>query len=231
MKDCYFIKAIGKNAEFLKMFLVKNDSSWRWEGVIHEVLRSSDSAKSRELFDKATISYDETSGYRAQNPQKYLDDIDILQKALIKEPDHPRYTFYLAQSYLHADFSDLALMTYEKRVKLDADPEEVFWSYYCIGCLREELGYPLVSIMEAFCKAYQHKPDQAESLYLLASHLKEYPFLAYLIANYAKNISLPQTAARMQEWMYHKIPELCAESEKEFLSESSQHSSSNQVEM
>lgn len=206
--DCYYIKAVGKSSEFLKTFLVANNGTWRWQGVLHESLVSSNPG-SRELFSAATLLYDETSGNRAQNPEKYLEDARVLEKALVKEPDHPRYTFYLAQSYLHAGNFLEALACYEKRVQLKGDAEEIFWSYYCIGCLQKDLQYPSSEIIKAFCTAFQYKPNQAEPLYRLASHLSNHPFLAYLLTRYAKEIPIPPSAARLQAWIYEALPKEC----------------------
>ncbi len=208
--DCYTIKAQGKTSEFLKTFLVNNHLSWTWQGVVHESLVSSSPA-SREHFSAALLIYDENSGHRAQNPQKYLDDANLLEKALAKEPNHPRYTFYLAQSYIHAKLFPQALFYFEQRASLGGDTEEIFWSLYCIACLKKDLNYPSHEIIKAFCKAYQYKPTQAEPLYRLATHLSNHPFLSYLLTKYAQRIPIPQNAARIQSWIYEDLPKKFAE--------------------
>lgn len=207
-KDCYFIKAIGTASEFCKAFLAKNDGSWSWVGVLHEVIVSSQKEACYQFFDKGELLYDESSGYRSRNPFKFLDDAHVLEKALQENPGHPRYTFYLAQSYVHARKFDLALNCYEQRSQLGGDTEEIFWSLYCIGCLKEDMGFPSGEIIQAYCKAYAFKPTQAEPLYRLSQHLKNRPLLSELVINLAKKIPMPQGAARLQGWIYEKLSNL-----------------------
>ncbi len=206
--DCYFIKALGNASEFSKAFLVKNDGNWSWTGVLHEVIISSQTQAKSQLFDEAKLIYDESSGYRSRNPFKFFDDAGVLERALEKHPDQPRYTFYLAQSYVHAKKFDLALNHYEKRSQLRGDAEEVFWSLYCIGCLKEDLGFPSTEVIQAYCKAYAYKPTQAEPLYRLAQYLKNRPLLSQLVLELAKKIPLPQSAARLQGWIYKELANL-----------------------
>ncbi len=210
-KDCYLITARGKTSEFLKIFLINNHLNWTWHGVLHESLSSTQPTSKETL--PAILIYDENSGSRAQNPQKYLEDAKILEKALLKDPHHPRYTFYLAQCYTHAQQFPQALFYYEQRISLGGDSEELFWSLYCIACLKKDLNYPSHEIIKAFSKAYQYKPTQAEPLYRLATHLEDRPFLAYLLTKYAKNIPLPQNAARLQNWIYEDLPQKFTEYE------------------
>lgn len=204
-KDCYFVQAFGRTSQFAKTLFIKNDPSWRWQGVLHEIIVSSKKDASTEYLSKAKLIYDESSSYRSRNPQKYREDAKVLEKALKKEPDNSRYLFYLAQSHVHARQFDLALECYEKRAALKGDSEEVFWSLYCIGCLKEDLGYSSSEIIQAYSKAYQYKPIQVEPLYRLAMHLKERPFLADLVKTHSKTIPLPEKAARLQRWIYEFI--------------------------
>lgn len=204
-KDCYFVQAFGQSSQFAKTLLIKNEPHWRWQGVLHEMIASSKENTLREFFPKARLIYDESSGFRSRNPNKYQDDARVLAKALEKDPNNPRYLFYLAQSHVHAKKFDLALACYEKRAQLEGDSEELFWSLYCIGCLKEDLGCSSSEIIQAYAKAYQYKPTQAEPLYRLAMHLKNRPFLANLVKNHAKKIPLPQNAARLQRWIYEEL--------------------------
>lgn len=209
-QDYYLIKMAGQTSEFLKMFLIKNDPDWSWRGAIHELLANPHPI-SGEIFANGTMRYDEESGFRAQDPNKFLKDATLLEKALQEAPDHPRTLFYLAQSYLHAKQFSLALKYYEKRVLLKGDPQEVFWSYYCIGCLQEDLGLSPDKIIASYSKAFQCNPTQAEPLYRLALYLKKNPFFSYLLTKYASEVPFPKSAVRLQSWIYDDLPMKCAE--------------------
>ena len=49
-------------------------------------------------------------GHRFKNPNKYLEDAAVLEKALPEEPANSRYIFYTALSYGNAGRYEQALM-------------------------------------------------------------------------------------------------------------------------
>jgi len=206
-KDCYFIRMVGQWMEFHKFFLIKNNTHWKWEGVLHEYLLP-EAPTTSEILITAHIEYNLNAGYRSRNPNKALQDIEILQQALIKEPENGRYTFYLAQSYLQANDISLSLKYFEKRVQLhkndqtSAEKEEVFWSLYHIGCLSHDIIKPFEEVVKAFSQAFHYDPARAEPLYFLARVLQEkkFFFLGYLVNQFAFNF--PERIIRVQQWIY-----------------------------
>lgn len=209
-KDSYAIRLTGQSSEFTKMFLIKNNSGWYWKGILHERILNV-APTSYELMTNTAIEYNETSGRRSQDPEKFLKDAQILRQALAYEPSNTHYLFYLAQSYAHAKEYQLALATYEERALHEGSKDEVFWSLYCIGCLSEDLKLSPTKIIASYCKAYQFDPSRAEPLYRLAVYLQKTPHLSYLLAKWAAAIPFPKTAARSQAWIYEALPFSLAE--------------------
>lgn len=117
-----------------------------------------------------------------------------------------RSAFYLAKTYCDNDQDEQAITAYQKRVELGGWQEEVWYSLFDIGRLKENLRYPAEEIMAAYLKAYEYRPRRAEPLYHLARYLRgqERFALAYVYAQAASNIPMPDdllfVANGIYEW-------------------------------
>ncbi|MBS0625535.1 MAG: glycosyltransferase [Verrucomicrobia bacterium] len=203
-KDYYTIKAFGRTSEFSKMFLVKNNPSWRWKGIVHESISHPGSATG-ELLQATSLIYDEVQGNRSRDPDKFHKDAALLEQALLTDPYNPRNLFYLAQSYVHAREYTKALQTYKERAELGGSPDEIYWSLYCIGCLEEDLGSPTEKVIAAYCKACQFDPSRAEPFYRLSIYLQKQPLLAYLLIKHASQYPFQESSAQSQKWIYDDV--------------------------
>jgi len=148
--------------------LIANQPHWRWEGVVHEALISSESLLREGKLQGLNNVYT-MEGSRDREVETAL-----LQAALEKEPNHPRYLFYLAQSYRINNKIDLALATYKKRVALNSgDYEELFYSYYCIGVMEMAKGKSASSFLKHLATAHSICPHRTEPLYYAAYHFMQ----------------------------------------------------------
>ena len=77
--------------------LIDRTLSWKWVGVLHELLTCSN-LRSEQILDGVIRIYG-GDGHRSSDPKKYEKDALILEEALKKDPENTRYMFYLAQSY------------------------------------------------------------------------------------------------------------------------------------
>jgi tetratricopeptide (TPR) repeat protein len=111
-------------------------------------------------------------GARSLNPQKYRDDAEGLEAELLKEPNNPRYMFYLGQSWRDAGEPEKAIAAYEKRTLMGGFPEEIYFSLLEIGKLLNHLDGDPEKIMAAYLKAYEYRPTRIESLFWLARYLR-----------------------------------------------------------
>lgn len=212
-KNFYTAKNVGKNITFQKILLVKNDASWNWEGVIHEQIVSSKPTEG-EMLTGVINEYNSVQGDRTRKKNKLAQDIEILKKALQKEPKNPRYLFYLAQTYLIDGQLENAIFFFQKRVELSKTqktcPEETFWSLYSIGCLQSDLKKESSVVIDSFLTAFAFDETRAEPLFRLAVEfqLMESYILGYLVIEKALKIPRPSAALQIQHAVYDYLLEL-----------------------
>ncbi|OGN65126.1 MAG: hypothetical protein A3E80_00930 [Chlamydiae bacterium RIFCSPHIGHO2_12_FULL_49_9] len=203
-KDSYqfTIRQVGHNLDYGRILIIDPKKEWRWKGVVHETLLS-DRAKTWELV-KHCVILSHTTGSRSSDPQKYLKDAKLLEKALEEAPDNTRYVYYLAQSYLNVPDYPLALKWYEKRSKMQGWDEEIFHSLLQVGVLQEALHMPPEIFTQSYLKAYENRPSRVEPLYHLIRHhiySKNY-YMGYVLSKYALPIPKSNDATFVSYWMY-----------------------------
>ena len=184
----------GANVYF-RTLMFRNDDSFYWRGVLHEFVeqRKKTVVEQKIFGDYYVISG--RFGARSNNPQKYFQDAQVLEKAFYSPEDEDlkdRYAFYTAQSYRDADMPEKAIEWYSKRANLGGWYEEVYYSLLQIARLKAQLNYPLDEVQQAFLTAYEYRPQRAESLYFLARYLRlnNRIKLAYIYAMAAISIPL-----------------------------------------
>ena len=196
--DCYYLRmanAVSGSNVYFRPLIFTNDGGFRWRGVLHEFIEQ---RKTTIVTKNLTGEYYVASGRfgaRSQNPQKYLHDAQMLEKAFYSPEDEDlknRYAFYIAQSYRDANMPEKAIDWYMKRINLDGWYEEVYYSILQIALLKIELNASLDEIQGLLLAAYEYRPQRAESLYHLARQLRFHDKikLAYIYASVAVNTPL-----------------------------------------
>jgi GR25 family glycosyltransferase involved in LPS biosynthesis len=139
--DNYHLK-FGKGFEYNRPLLINNRKQWSFRGVLHEYLsplndntyRSSDNIVGDYYVDSGKF------GNRSKNPNKALDDANILKEAYEKELINPtglanRYAFYCAQSYKDCNENIKSIEWYKKVLTLDTWEQEKYYACLMIGDL------------------------------------------------------------------------------------------------
>jgi glycosyltransferase involved in cell wall biosynthesis len=159
----YLLEILFAELRYRRVALAKLDTDWKWEGVLHEVLTSSQLGVVQPL-DGIRIRVN-TDGARSQQTQeeKFSKDAEVLKRALEKEPNHARYAFYLAQSLRDARRIEESIAAYERRVAMGGWPEEVYFSKLQIGRLKELIGVPYADVVAAYLDAFDSRPARAEA--------------------------------------------------------------------
>ena len=126
--------------------------------------------------------------------EKYTKDAELLEKALLEEPNNIRYQFYLAQSYFDSQQWEKAEAAYIKRVQLGGWEEEQYYAAFRIGMCRGLQNKPWIEIQQAFLEAWELRPFRAEPLHQIAKlyRLMGHPRLGFLYAKMAAEIPFPQ---------------------------------------
>ncbi len=166
--DAYNLTVHYNQTKYHRKQLLRSALPWRYQGVLHEHIACP--VPHTEAFLPGLRTEVTHDGARARDPLTYRRDALLLEKALLDEPDHPRYTFYLAQSYRDANLPDLALRAYRQRLTMGGWADEVWYSLYQIALMEERLGKPWPEVLAAHLAAFEHSPDRAEPLYLIAMH-------------------------------------------------------------
>lgn len=131
--------------------LFKNNKKWKYVGVLHEYPACSEYANPAADVIGNYYFISGRRGARSKDPNKYLNDANILKKAFeeaveAKDPIHCRYAFYCAQSYNSANMLENAIEYYKKVLTLDNWGQEKYVSCIEIFDLYERLGTPLLGI-------------------------------------------------------------------------------------
>lgn len=178
--------------------IFKTNMGWKYFGVLHEYPSLDENRQPK--IERAIGNYRvvaRTLGARNKDIdpiEKYKKDAEILEKALIDEPNNIRYQFYLGQSYFDSHQWEKAEKAYEKRVEMGGWPEELYYSIYRIGICRAMQNKSWVDIQQAFLDAYNARPTRAEPLYQIGRiyRLNGKPALGYIFARMAAEIPYPK---------------------------------------
>jgi glycosyltransferase involved in cell wall biosynthesis len=164
--DAYTVEIRDTNISYRRIQIVRSALAWRYEGVLHEYLTCEDASPPALLAD-ITMRRNH-DGARRKDPQTYLRDAAVLEKALQSESTpflRARYRFYLAQSYRDCGDRVKALEHYLARAELGFWQQEVFISLYRAAQMKEQLGYAAQDVIAAYLQAADALPARAEALH------------------------------------------------------------------
>lgn len=180
------IRKYGDIEYYLPALLnIKNNNQyqWQWKGVVHNYVKSilpSDSDISQKELDITNIDRDQVyirsyinKGSKTHGltyNEKYLKDVDILNKELEKDPNDSRSQFYLATSYDNAKMYKEAFKAYQKRIQMNGYKEEIFYSLYRMGGIMINDQEPFSKVLPILLNAYEIVPNRIESIYLLVGY-------------------------------------------------------------
>ena len=174
--DLYFMKVkYERGSEFSRVVLVNNHLDWKWQGVIHEEIRSPQAKGGILLTDIITITTLDGEPTQEQFIQKNRQDIKVLEKAVVDDPHNSRYVFHLAMTYEVVGDYEKSIEWFEKRLLMDdlVDDGQIFYSLFRIARIQEKLKKDPLIFIKSYQKAYASRPTRAEPLYHLANYYLE----------------------------------------------------------
>lgn len=191
---------------YQRPLMVKSSVSCKWHGVLHEYLSYNNEPKNYILGDYHVVSG--RTGSRNKNPNKYLHDAKILERAYYtelnkKESMSARYSFYCAQSYKDCGRKKDAIKWYLNTTKMNGWVEEIYHSYYQAGILCLETGQ-VERAISYFLDGQGFYDKRSECFYMLAKHYRQKNNynLAYLFSKEAKKILRPIDGLFVDESVY-----------------------------
>jgi glycosyltransferase involved in cell wall biosynthesis len=175
--DCFQIMYRLNSLQYHRAQIVKSNQPWTYQGVLHEYLdlQGKDQILQYQIpGDKCFVRADISPLKRANTvEEKYAKDAEILKEALEKDPTNTRYMFYLAQSYRDSGQNIKALESYEMRVNAGGWQEEVYYSMYMIGRIKEKLGRHPDEVITAYSKAWEYRPERLEAVFHAMRKMRE----------------------------------------------------------
>ena len=205
-RDCYDVphrvKRDGASFQLVTLFATR--LPWRYQSPVHEVLVCDDPFTAGRLDGVCVIGMFDSARNQVDARTKYLGDAAILEAALARDPDNPRCTYYLAQSYRDAGEHEKAIELYERRATLGGWDEEVWSALYEAGALRMHVQQSVAAVSATLLRAYQARPTRAEPLVLLAAmhRIRQEYALAHLYASKAASLPRPDDRLFLNEAVY-----------------------------
>ncbi len=164
--DGYYLVHRSGGVEYAQCLLVGNRLAWRYEGVVHEYVTSSEPHRLETLPEVWVDRRHE--GARSRDPDTFRNDAAVLEAALRDDPGNARHAFYLGQSWRDAGEPAKALEAYRRRATMPGWDEETWYSLFQIATLTEALRAAPADVQAAYLSAYQFRPQRAEPLVQLA---------------------------------------------------------------
>lgn len=202
--DAYMLPMLSHNTAYSNIKIIKSNSAWKWEGVLHEVLTCSLDYTSETYYESELVIRSTREGARNRDPDKYLKDAAVLEKALLTEKDNSRYQFYLARSYYDADRPDKAMYAFERRVSMGGWVEEVYYSLLSAARCKNLMNLSTDQVIDAYIKSYLYRPERLEGLYeaIRLCRVKGYYSLGYQIGKLVKDTKLPDDVLFVDKQVY-----------------------------
>jgi len=179
--------------------LVRGDLDWYYVGAVHPYI-ASDQPYAVELLDGVSVRAWSVGGVRNR---RYGHELELLEAMCERDPENPRWVFFLAQTHRDLGNADAAIEVYDRRVKMGGWDEEVFFARLQAAVLRAERGeWP--AAMAELVAAWEFRPSRMEPVYELASRLRlrgEY-HTAYLFARCGLDQPVPRDVFCVSPWIY-----------------------------
>jgi hypothetical protein len=125
----FFVKTYYGNLKYNRWNLCRNNQLYKWEQPVHEYLVGTENNNSYNITWFYLLARKE--GNSSKNPNRYENDAKMFLEYLVDNPNEPRATFYLAQTYESLN-TELAIEYYKKRIELTNGFNEERY----ISCLR-----------------------------------------------------------------------------------------------
>jgi tetratricopeptide (TPR) repeat protein len=173
--DMYYLIS-GKIFVYKRALLISNRIKSEFKGVLHEYITFVDHAN----ITTGTIEGDYNvipghGGSRSMDPKKYLKDALLLEDAYNTETCmtlKTRYAFYCAQSYMDYGMLKEAIEWYKIRAEMGGWPQEVYYSYYKIGNMYNNLNEKEKAIYY-WIESFHVDNERRESIYEVIKHYRE----------------------------------------------------------
>ena len=173
-KDSYHLQFGDANGtSYTRAQIINNEKKWKYIGVLHEIIQCIDNYSTEETIKGNYYTISGKSGDRSRDPNKYLKDALILEKAYeeaLKNNNelYNRYGFYCANSYFDCGKYEDAIKWYKITLDNKNWNQEKYLSclkiYHCYNALKQkETGFFYL------VKSFSYDKERVECLYELVT--------------------------------------------------------------
>lgn len=165
-RPAYMVRHAGR-LRYDVVRVVGGDIAWRFGGRTHEVIEGPAALVDVPLLEGVGIRHHADGASRTRKLQR---DRELLERTLHEQPENPRATFYLAQTY--RDLADLSRAEefYRRRSEQSATDEEAWYAAVQAADLRAR--HDVDRGIAELLTAWDRRPTRAEPLYLAARHAR-----------------------------------------------------------
>jgi tetratricopeptide (TPR) repeat protein len=171
--DAYYFN-FGSTIKYVRPLLINNHKKWKFESVIHEYLVECEPNMKYENLQGNYYVESGRVGSRNKDPEKYLKDAQILEKAFYEaEKENKsiknRYAFYAGNSYFDFGNQEKALEWYKKVLTLGNWNQEKYVSSYKIAAIYKKLNKPEKQIYYLI-QTFEYDNKRVEGIYNVILH-------------------------------------------------------------
>jgi tetratricopeptide (TPR) repeat protein len=169
----YFMFGSINGISYNRVQLVTNKKQWHYVGVLHESIQCS-TATTVAIIKGDYYTVSGRSGSRNKDPDKYLKDAIVLEKAYAEAKEkndtlYIRYAFYCGNSYYDCGRSEEAIKWHKITLEQNNWAQE---KYVC--CMKIYESYKKLGQVETgiyyLVKAFTYDKERIECLYELVLH-------------------------------------------------------------
>lgn len=206
----YLLTIKMNTMEFSTARLFRNKKHIRFKGVVHEV-----PDVIAQIKVPSPVFFEVNASQRGieKSAQRWKQDLILLSKEFELNPQDPRNTFYLAQTYECLGDLENAYRFYQHREKLLGWDEENYITLLRLGDLATRIKQttPLLqwaTAMDYYLKAYACRPHRIEPLVKIADHYwPDNAQTCYLFIRQAYTMPYPKNDLLFvdkESYMYHR---------------------------
>jgi len=174
--DEYHMKfGSASGTSYTRVLLINNHKKFKFLSVLHEFITSIDGSTSSTIIEGHYYVVSGRTGSRSMDPNKYLKDALVLEKAhaeALKNDDHlfHRYAYYCANSYKDCNKLEDAIKWYKITLSQEKqwDQEKYtacLYIYDCYKAMNQETNGFFYLV-----KAFSYDKERVECLYPLLVH-------------------------------------------------------------
>ena len=213
-KDLYLTSVSWREGTYYREGLLSTKLNWIW---VQEKLEIAEGGASRTvaLLEGLDIESSGRKGFLPKDPNRYLQDIGMLQGVVQGNPTDTQALFQLACFQKRRFEYSEALKSFSQRSEMGGDAEEVFYSLFEVAEMQKNLKSPWEQVIANYLKSWNFCPTRAEPLFAIAHYhiMRGEHLLSYLLSKFALSLPRPMSGLFLDDEIYdHKMLLIFADS-------------------